>query len=112
MKIFINKFNINYGIVNSYKVLIQVILVAHIFSCLWMFYGYIQNNYWIEFFKFQDYNLVSIYFKSLYYTTMIMTTVGYGNIHATNFNEYILCIFYFIIGAMVFVIYIGLTSSI
>jgi hypothetical protein len=41
MKILINKFNINYGIVNSYIVLIQVILVAHIFSCLWMFYGYI-----------------------------------------------------------------------
>jgi hypothetical protein len=41
-----------------------------------------------------------------------MTTVGYGNNHSISISEYILSIFYFLSGAIIFVIFIGLISSI
>ena len=41
-----------------------------------------------------------------------MTTVGYGNIHATNILEYLISLIFFLIGGILFMFFLGNAASI
>lgn len=102
--------------------ILKTILLAHIMACLWFFFGslnseqehydsdvtsWLQNQYPDEPILRNDQNrtvdwFVDRYTVSLYWAFTTITTVGYGDITATNVLEQILCLICMVIGVFVF----------
>jgi len=81
-------------------------LIIHILSCLWVFFcGFYEGE--TEGKSFIDANYKSLkkeeqYITSLYFIITTFSTVGYGDISASNNIEMILCIFAMIAGVAAF----------
>ena len=81
-------------------------LIIHILSCLWVFFcGFFEGD--TEGTTFIDVKYKSLmkgeqYLTSLYFIITTFSTVGYGDISASNNIEMILCIFAMIAGVAAF----------
>ena len=67
---------------------------------------------WIDTFEFNLYSIGSMYTIGLYWTVTTITTVGYGDISATNTAERIVASIIMIIGVIAFSYSTGSLSSI
>lgn len=79
----------------------SVILLAHVFSCMWIAIGKWDSEGWVERFITQvriDQNnpdlstydfFISIYINAFYFTLTTITTVGYGDISGKTLIEFI-----------------------
>ncbi|EAS06128.2 cyclic nucleotide-binding domain protein (macronuclear) [Tetrahymena thermophila SB210] len=84
---------------NITKLSFILLLVAHVCGCGFHFIStinmgeYTKNN-WIEFYHFSNYDIKNRYILSIYYSTITMITVGYGDITPQNQIEriYVICI--------------------
>lgn len=65
------------------------ILLVHMVACLWVFIGKYNDTSvnWIEVGGFQDLENTQLYIVSIYWTITTFTTVGYGDILASNLDE-------------------------
>ena len=94
------------------------ILFVHTISCLWIFLGVHNMDHnpprtnWINQFEANIGQTVSIYTISLYWTITTITTVGYGDISATNTAERIVACIIMVIGVIAFSFSTGSLSSI
>ena len=70
----------------------------HICTCLFIFIGKNEFQGWITNNNLQDKNFIDIYMAALYYQMATLTTVGYGDITATNGFEKIYGIIVLIVG--------------
>lgn len=73
------------------------ILVCHICACLWVFSTSILGNEvasWLDDDSFQDMNDSDRYLTSFYFIITTFSTVGYGDISATNNIERIFCLIF------------------
>ncbi|KAL4510977.1 hypothetical protein ABPG73_008055 [Tetrahymena malaccensis] len=96
-------------LINLFK---NVILISHIFACIWILAAKISylvynipqlqqqpsnlsNNYntqtWIDMMQLTDSSWIVQYIYSYYFITVTMATVGYGDIKPTNVIEIIVC---------------------
>jgi len=98
---------------------IFAILFIHTIACLWIFLGaYNQDSddpllsNWIDYFEFDIHNIGSMYTIGLYWTITTITTVGYGDISATNTPERIVACIIMVIGVIAFSFSTGSLSSI
>ena len=96
---------------------IFAILFVHTISCLWIFLGafYIDSlsmNNWITAFAFNYDDMGQMYIIGIYWTITTITTVGYGDIYATNTPERIVATIIMIIGVIAFSFSTGSLSSI
>ena len=102
--------------------ILKTILLAHVMACLWFFFGslnseqqhydgdetsWLQLQYPEEPILRNDQNrsvdwFVERYTVSLYWAFTTITTVGYGDITATNVLEQVLCLVCMVIGVFVF----------
>ena len=93
------------------------ILFVHIISCIWIFFGYYNwsddglSENWIEIFGFGNADMAEMYMIGLYWTITTITTVGYGDISATNGIERIIACMIMIIGVIAFSFSTGALSS-
>ncbi|KAL4482559.1 hypothetical protein ABPG72_005802 [Tetrahymena utriculariae] len=84
---------------NLTKLSFILLLVGHVCGCGFHFIStinlgeYTKNN-WIEYYKFNNYDIQNRYILSIYYSTITMITVGYGDITPQNQIEriYVICI--------------------
>ena len=81
-------------------------LVCHIFACLWIFMARLKEEddekNWIKDGEFDKYDDWSLYTTSFYYVVTTITTVGYGDIGATNYLERIFAIILMLLGVFSF----------
>jgi hypothetical protein len=80
----------NRSFYNIIKLLLTMIYIEHIFSCIWSLIGLLElsnNQYsWIEFRDLSGSNWKEQYLEALYFTTVTMTSVGYGDIAPTSMD--------------------------
>lgn len=93
------------------------ILFVHTISCLWIYLGdYYSDdiviNNWIETGSFNIDRKIEMYTIGLYWTITTITTVGYGDISATNTAERIVACIIMVIGVIAFSFSTGSLSSI
>ena len=63
-------------------------MLAHIFACVWIATGKsTDSNNWIELRGLSNSSWMEIYLNGLYFSITTMTTVGFGDITATNKYE-------------------------
>ena len=99
-------------IINLFKLLLQIFFIAHLFACCWHFIaikGIVPTveTTWIESFDYTNTTVSSRYAASLYFVTVTMLTIGYGDIYATNEIERIFAIVAMIIGGVIFGALVG-----
>lgn len=91
------------------------LVFVHIITCLWIFVsGFNDETNWIIAEFGPDWNeagYVAIYETSIYFVLTTITTVGYGDISATNGNERVFCCFLQLIGVIGFSFTSGQLSS-
>lgn len=90
------------------------ILFVHTISCVWIYLGKLNevDESWIKQFDFTDVGNFKMYTIGLYWTITTITTVGYGDISATNTAERIVACVIMIIGVIAFSFSTGSLSSI
>ena len=97
-----NKFIDKSQFLSEWKGLFQTILIGfsvlHFSSCFFIFIGRNEAPGWIITNNLQDSNFIEIYITALYCQMTTLTTVGYGDISATNGFEKIYGIFMLIVG--------------
>ena len=90
------------------------IIFVHTISCLWIMLGVKDdplNMNWIDGFGFDHDQMWNMYFIGVYWTITTITTVGYGDISATNTAERIVACFIMVIGVIAFSFSTGALSS-
>jgi len=91
------------------------LILCHIVSCFWVLcavFDEVTEESWIVSNGFQDMDNYELYFTSFYFTVTTITTVGFGDISATNTVERIICIFLMMIGVISFSFATGSLTSI
>lgn len=92
------------------------LMFCHIITCLWIFVASFEDemNWLIKMFGEDWRNELSplgIYNTSLYFVLTTITTVGYGDITATNMHERVFCYFLMMVGVIGFSFTSGQLSS-
>ena len=90
------------------------LLFIHTISCLWIFLAveFKDTDNWINTFDYDLYDMWTMYTIGLYWAVTTITTVGYGDISATNTAERIAASIIMIIGVVAFSYSTGMLSSI
>lgn len=83
--------------------LILFLVIIHIVSCLWIFFGYYDFiGSWLDSDDIDAMSGGELYLTSFYFTTTTITTVGYGDFSGSTPVEKIFCTFIMIIGVISF----------
>ena len=79
-----------YNYINLIKLILSIILIAHIFACVWHLVGISSNNdgaNWIEKYNLNGESHFKKYLYAFYFVIVTMNTVGYGSIiYSFTFN--------------------------
>lgn len=80
-------------------------MVCHIVACLWVFFASFADELkgtWMDNDDIRGMNTDGRYLTSMYWTVTTITTVGYGDISASNNIERIFCIITMMAGVVLF----------
>jgi hypothetical protein len=98
------------------KLLLLVIIMAHIIASFWIGIGFYSNsheaNSWIESQDLLKHSWDSIYIRGLYFACMTMTTVGYGDIVPKTDLEHLACIGIMLLACGIFAFTLNTITSI
>ncbi|EAS00305.2 cation channel family protein (macronuclear) [Tetrahymena thermophila SB210] len=94
---------------NLFKLLFNMLLVGHLFSCVWISIAkivpiYVDNQLptWLTIKQGVESSWKIEYLYAFYYSSVTMITVGYGDITPQNSYEVLLCLFTLFIACCVF----------
>lgn len=105
---------INPGYIRIGKFISVIIILSHLIACGWYLSAFISGfplNSWIVLNGLEDYDIITKYIRSLYWTVTTLTTVGYGDITPHLNYEYIVTILVMIMGASMYALIIGNIAS-
>ena len=92
----------SYHIYSLLTLLIRILVVSHLAACIWHFIGFFSENSWMASNSLIHQPWHIRYLYSFYFIMITINTVGYGDITPQNSAEVIFCIFFVIIGCMMF----------
>ena len=100
--IFANSIVHNYF--NLLKLLLNLLILSHLFACFWYFIGTNVKNEetWISKNNYTEKSEFTKYLTSYYFVIITMITVGYGDISPVNNYEKIFSIFFVFIACGIF----------
>ena len=84
---------------------IMSFMVCHIVACLWVFFASFSEDFkdtWMDTDEIRAMETGDLYLTSMYWTMTTISTVGYGDISATNNIERIFCIVTMLAGVILF----------
>ena len=94
---------------------VSFFMMIHLLCCFYVFTGKLNeiNQYdnWIRLGNFQDYSNLNLYLVGCYWAVTTLTTVGYGDIAATNTLERLLSCLVMIIGVLTYSYTIGAITN-
>ena len=93
-----------------FKFFCMFAMITHVVACFWIISGSFDpdtENTWIYIYTggakdWMDGSKLDLYMTSVYFTITTITTVGYGDMSATTFNEKIISIFIMLAGVIAF----------
>lgn len=91
---------------NFFKFLLTFMIIVYLTSCIWCFLGkinesiYYFNTTWIKSNNMTDDDNSTIFVASVYFVCSTIFTIGYGDIHATNWMEKLFILLLMIIGSL------------
>lgn len=94
---------------------LSLLLLLHLFSCLWIFIGKLNDpdyTNWIMGKGYMDLPASELYLVGLYFSVTTLATVGYGDITPCNNTERIICSIMMLVGIFVYSITIGSLTNI
>ncbi|CAK59622.1 unnamed protein product (macronuclear) [Paramecium tetraurelia] len=94
-------YNIDLRIRRIVTIFIDMIILTHIFACLWFWSARIDEfnqNTWAVRENVYDYNIGKQYVTCFYWAIQTVTVIGYGDIAAQTSFEFFLQIFWMLIG--------------
>jgi len=104
----------NSGYLRIAKFFGAVMLFTHWIACAWYLVAYISNfppDSWVVLMGIQEADASTRYIRSLYWTIVTMTTVGYGDITPHRDIEYVFTMGVMVLGASGYAFIIGKIAS-
>lgn len=104
-----------YGAASTmYILLCYLLLIIQYLACIWWAVGHFQkgNDTWLIQSGVADYSKISQFFRTYYYITTTITTIGYGDLHPYNLKETIVIIFIELIGCFYYNFFISMMVTI
>lgn len=95
--------------------ILSLILLLHLFACLWVFIGKLNDpdyTNWIMGKGYLDISNLNLYLVSIYFSVTTLATVGYGDITPCNNTERIVCSLMMLVGIFVYSVTIGSLTNI
>lgn len=109
--------NLHSSVIDLINLMFFSFYILNIFACLWYYIARIYESQpeietWITSNHLTNESLINIYFYSLYWSTVTVMTVGYGDISATNILEVVFCVFTVFFGCGLFAYFINSVGAI
>lgn len=111
-----------YGLLNAHRGLSRLVLglvlltlIGHVTSCMWYFIAKLDDlssTTWVIRHGFGESSKGEVYLAGLYWAFTVMTTLGFGDIHAGNISEMIFCIVWMIFAVGLYSVIAGTVTSI
>ncbi|CAD8104029.1 unnamed protein product [Paramecium primaurelia] len=106
--------NLNSTTVRVLKFFGTVLVCVHIMGCLWYLVAklnYFGPNTWVYELDLLNKSEYELYLTSIYWAVATICTVGFGDIHAFNDTERIVCIFWMFFGVGFYSFTVGSLST-
>ena len=85
-----------------YVTLLIFIICIHILSCIFIFIGYVNYPNWIVKKNIEPKNYIQIYIAGIYFVSLTIFGIGYGDILSTNLNERVYNLLLLTVGLMLY----------
>ena len=112
---------ISSNVIDMLVLIVKVVVIGHLIACIWWGLSTVisspgsrwyENHAIVQEIDLANAPVSTQYLWSFYWTAATLTTVGYGDIHATNTGERVLNIFILLVGASVFGFIVANVSTI
>mmetsp|Transcript_16211 Transcript_16211/g.23456 ORF Transcript_16211/g.23456 Transcript_16211/m.23456 type:complete len:616 (-) Transcript_16211:47-1894(-) len=107
-------FKLSAGVERLILSLLTFVVVLHVICCLWVFIGkfnYTEEFNWIKYYGYENSSNFELYAVSMYFSVTTLTTVGYGDLKATNTSERFLNSVLMIAGILLYSYGVGVLTS-
>lgn len=105
------KFKLFEGFEIIFLILLQFLILIHIFSCLWIQLTYSSPSNWIAYAKLSDSPTIEIYVTSIYFFLCTLLTIGYGDIIPVNPTERFFNLILLIFGTFIYTLILSYLSN-
>lgn len=94
--------NISSALRRLFKFFVGFLIVSHVVSCIWIFFGSLENPNWIYVNNYVDNSNLDLYLYSIYFIWSTIFTIGYGDIIPVNSAERFFTILLMFIGILTY----------
>jgi hyperpolarization activated cyclic nucleotide-gated potassium channel 1 len=105
--------SLKHSAMRLFSFFLTVLICVHLMSCFWYFTATLEMGpeCWVYKLGFQDEEISTLYVVSFYWAFTTLTTVGYGDVHATTSLERIISVLWMMFGVCFFSFTIGSLTS-
>lgn len=115
LKDLMSQLNISQSMTRMLQLLGSQVFLVHLMACFWFLFASFEENLydtWVGARQLVDAESEIQYLNSFYWAFQTVTTVGYGDFSISTTTEYIVAIFWMIVGVSIYTITIGSVTNI